>query len=125
MPDGVDGKSLLPIYSKPSAEVREHLALVNVWGPRPVHSLAVVTKEWKYIHWPYKEEKFKQTEELYHIAKDPLELKNLASEKSSDQSKEAMRILYDNYVAMWKREAVPYHRYAEFGDFFERTIASE
>ena len=121
MPDGIDGKSLLPIYAKPSTDIRDHLALVNVWGPRPVHSLSVVTKARKYIYWPYAEGKFKPTEELYHIAEDPVELKNLATNKTKEKGLEAMRTLYDGYVAQWKKESVPYHRYAEFGDFFERS----
>ena len=95
------------------------MPLVNVWGPRAVFSLSVVTKDWKYINWPYDEGKFTRTEELYHLAKDALELKNVFGE--SKQPLEEMRRLYDGYVAMWKREAVSYHRYAEFGDFFERS----
>lgn len=127
IPLKMDGKSLLPLYANPRASVHEHLPLINVWGPRAVHSLSVVTKDWKYIFWPYAQLGFEPTEELYHISNDPLELVNIAASLNAVADRNAaddlvrMRNLYDSYVTLWKRDAVPYHRYREQGQFFSRT----
>lgn len=121
IPEGVDGKSLVPVYDDPRTEVHDHLPLVNVWGPRKVFSLSVVTSVWKYINWPYADADFQRAEELYNLAMDPLELKNLSKRADASQELQRMRRHYDHYVATWKREAAPYHGYAELGDFFDRT----
>ena len=62
----------------PKAVVRETAPLINVWGPQAARSYGVVTKDYKYIYWPYEAGDFEPTEELYHLAKDPHERKNLA-----------------------------------------------
>lgn len=59
LPANIDGKSLMNLYSNPAAAIHDHLPLINVWGPRPVFSLSVVTKNWKYIFWPYSEGDFR------------------------------------------------------------------
>ena len=46
----MDGRSLLPLLDHPGTEVHKSLPLINVWGPSAVHSLAEVTKEWKFIY---------------------------------------------------------------------------
>lgn len=120
IPPKMDGKSLLPVYANPAATVHEHLPLMNVWGPRAVHSLSVVTKDWKYIYWPYAKQGFEPTEELYHISDDALELSNMVTNSSVGDDLTRMRRLYDAYVTRWKRDAVPYHRYREQGQFFAR-----
>jgi len=75
-PANLDGRSLLPLYNDPQKSIHESLPLINVWGPEKVHSMSVVTKDWKYIYWPYGADGFEPVEELYHTAKDPLELTN-------------------------------------------------
>lgn len=120
-PENMDGKSLMSLYRNPSAAIHDHLPLINVWGPRPVFSLSVVTKDWKYIFWPYSRDEFEPTEELYQLAKDPQELTNLAGQTAAKDDRSRMRRLYDNYVTAWKREVVPYNKYSELGDFFARS----
>ncbi len=122
VPDGLDGRSLLPLYDDPEAAIRDSSPLLNVWGPKAVHSLAVVTKDWKYVFWPYAEGVFALTEELYSTKEDPLELKNLVADPAHAQTFERMRSLYDQAVSHWKSQAVPYHRYQEFGLLFDRNI---
>jgi arylsulfatase A-like enzyme len=124
-PDGMDGKSLLPLYENPQARIHDSLPLINVWGPNAVHSLAVVTKEMKYINWPWAAGEFKATEELYHTGDDPLEMTNLAPSDGYANSLREMRGIYDRYVAQWKSEGVPYHRYPAFGVFFDRKESWE
>ncbi len=120
-PSGIDGRSLLPLYDDPTASVHDHLAVMNVWGPREVHSLGVVTKDNKYIYWPYAGGEFQATEELYHLSEDSLELRNLVGDADSQQRLQQMRRLYDDVVAYWKAEAVPYHGYQEYGQIFNRS----
>lgn len=124
-PEGIDGKSLVPLYANPGAEVRKTLPLINVWGPKAVHSLAVVTKSQKYVYWPWAAEKFVATEELYDMTGDRLEMVNLAKQEKHRQDLTAMRAHYDAYVKQWKAEAVPYHNYQPFGIFFDRSVPWE
>ncbi|MEZ5302955.1 MAG: sulfatase [Verrucomicrobiales bacterium] len=119
-PPNMDGKSLRPLLEENGSAVHRWLPLINVWGPAKVHSLAVVTREKKFIYWPYGGDGFTPTEELYDLAEDRLELKNLAAVGGSGLGE--MRALYDEAVAHWKREAVPYHGYQVFGKIFDRAL---
>ena len=120
VPAGLDGVSLLPLLDNPKAQVRETAALINVWGPKAAHSFGVVTKDYKYIYWPYESGDFEPTEELYHLAKDPHELTNLASIKRKELRK--MRARYDDAVEAWRHHGVDYNGYQPYGDIFDRTI---
>lgn len=122
LPTGLDGRSLLPLYSTPSASIHDSLPLINVWGPIKVHSLGVVTRDWKYIYWNYAEGNFEATEELYDLARDPYELKNLAADASQSNRLQEMQTLYDQHVAAWKLLAVPYNNYRKYATIFDRTL---
>ncbi len=122
VPEGIDGKSLLPLYDDPEGSTHSQLPLINVWGPDAVQSLSVVTKDWKYVYWPYDEKDgLVKTEELYHIGKDPHELTNLVKNPEHHAMLEALRKNYDGEVQAWKDKAVPFHKYEEYGDWFERA----
>lgn len=125
LPPEMDGKSLLPLYENPKAKIHDSLPLINVWGPKAVHSLAVVTKEMKYVYWPWADGEFKATEELYHTGGDPLELSNVVDAEGFESERKRMRELYDGYVTQWKKESVPYHNYAPFGVMFDRDTSWE
>lgn len=122
IPDDLDGHSLLPLYDDPDASIRDWSPLINVWGPEAVYSFSVVTRDWKYVFWPYAEGDFVPTEELYWTAKDPLELTNLAADAIHREALAEMRSKYDEAVACWKQQAVPYHRYDAFGTWFDRHV---
>jgi arylsulfatase A-like enzyme len=124
-PEGMDGQSLLPLYGNPEAKTHDSLPLINVWGPKEVHSLAVVTKDAKYIYWPWAAEGFEATEELFHTGQDPHEMTDLASSDGHASVLREMRAIYDGYVARWKKGAVPYHGYQPFGVMFDRGVAWE
>lgn len=117
---GVDGISLLSLYNDPSAETHAQLPLINVWGPKEVHSLGVVTKDWKYVRWPYDRGGFEVTEELFFLREDPLEKENQLANPTHQSALEAMRKRYDKEVGDWQKKAVPYHNYQPFGELFQR-----
>ncbi len=55
------------------------LPLINVWGPPACHSLAIVTKDLKYIYWSHDQGGFEACEELYDTTGDPNELTNVVA----------------------------------------------
>ena len=120
IPNNVDGKSLLPLYDDPTTATHESLPLINVWGPKEVHSFGVVTADWKYIYWPWAEGDFEATEEFYDLRKDRLELQNLAAKNANSEQLATARTAYDEHVERWKTNAVDYHRYKPFGTIFDR-----
>lgn len=122
VPENMDGVSLLPLLKDPSADVREQMAFINTFDKPPTHCLSVLTKEWKYTYWWYGDSKMKPTEELFHLAKDPLEMKNLASYPKAASALEAMRRRYDIELQRWKDQVVPYNGYTQYGELFDRTI---
>lgn len=118
--ESIDGKSLVALYDDPASTIHEQLPLMNVWGPKEVHSFGVVTADWKFVYWPYDEGSFERTEELYFIREDPLELRNELRNPEFSSELDQMRERYDAAVEDWKSKAVPYHNYAPFGERFER-----
>lgn len=120
IPEGIDGVSLLSLYDDPAAVTHEQLPLMNVWGPKPVHSFSVVTTDWKFVFWPFEEGTFEATEELFFLREDPLELHNELANPQFSSELEQMRKRYDAEVEKWQEQSVPYHNYAPFGALFER-----
>ena len=120
VPEHVDGKNLMTLYDDPKGTIHSSLPLINVWGPEEAHSYAVVTKDWKYIYWPYENAEIRPTEELYEISNDPHELTELSTFEAAAGDLIRMRALYDAAVEDWKQNAVPYHNYQNFGDRFTR-----
>lgn len=122
IPEQMDGRSLLPLLDDPTADIHDSLPLINVWGPASAHSLAVVTKDWKYIYWPHEDQQMKATEELFQTSTDPLEIKPLAKERTFQDDLLRMRRLYDSAVDHWKKQCVPFHDYEQFGTIFDRNV---
>lgn len=122
IPEGVDGKNLLALVENPDATVHESLPLMNVWGPAACHSFGVVTRDAKFVFWPYGEPGFEPTEELFDTANDGLELREESRNPNKAALLEAMRKTYDDAVARWKAESVPYHGYTRFSTIFDRRI---
>lgn len=125
IPKGIDGKSLLPLYDNPAGEIHDQLPLINVWGPKEVHSFGVVTKDWKYIYWPYDEGSFETAEELYFLQEDGLELRNLSADPTRKTELDQMRRRYDSELQSWRSKTVPYHGYQPFGKTFERKSSDQ
>ena len=124
-PDSIDGKSLTTLYRDPKASIHEDIALINVWGRRPTHSLTVVTQDRKYIYWAFAGNGMKETEELYDLAADSGEMQNLASRSGHEGSLNEMRQRYDHFVNSWNKASVPMHGYQPYGTIFDRNVGWE
>jgi len=120
VPENMDGKSLLPLIANPGGDIRDHLALMNVYSDQPTHSLTVLSKHWKYTYWWYEGDGMKPTEDLFDLANDPLELKNLAANPEYRSNLEEMRKNYDNELELWKNQAVD--KYQIYSTLFDRNI---
>ena len=122
IPESMDGRSLMAVYNDPQVEIHESLQLINAWGPLVAQSLAVLTKDWKYIYWPYGADEFVPTEELYKVSEDRLELLNRVQKNQPPEVLREMRKRYDAAVNDWREDAVPFNRYDGYADFYDRRI---
>jgi len=122
VPESMDGRSLMTLYDDPQAEIHESLQLINAWGPIEVQSLAVVTKDWKYIFWPFGGEGFEPTEELFNVSDDRLELVNRAVTNQAPEVLSDMRKRYEAAVSSWNSDAVNYNRYENYGLYYDRRV---
>lgn len=122
IPANMDGVSLRPLLENPDENVRQKLALMNVWGELATMSLSVVTKKLKYTYWWYGDDRMEPAEELFNLEQDPLELRGLATHSDSASELQMMRKLYDQELAAWKDQAVPYNDYQRFGVLFDRAV---
>lgn len=122
IPENMDGESLVPLLENPDQNIHKQLAFINAWGVVPTQSLTCITQDWKYTYWWYGNESMEPTEELYNLAKDPLEMKNLAKDAESLPMLNSMRARYDEELRHLKEEVVPYNNYPQYVTLFDRTI---
>jgi len=126
-PEGIDGKSLLPLLSNPAGRVRDWLPLFNFWGQQSAQSMAVVSSEWKYIYWYYSggakksSDEMKPTEELFHLAKDRIEMANVASDSQLAAQLADARKAYDAELATMKATVIKGHGHEPYPVLFDRT----
>ncbi|MDB4384529.1 sulfatase-like hydrolase/transferase [Opitutaceae bacterium] len=123
IPQEMDGGDLMRVYEDPTAAIHESIALINVWGAKPVQAMGVVTRDKKYLYWSYAAADFEATEELYNLAKDPSELANLAAQSDSRADLKAMRRIYDQHLARWQSQAVSHHGYQLYSTYFDRSAS--
>ena len=121
-PEGMQGKSVLPMLGTPNHVNHETLPLINVWGARPTHSLAVVSKDWKYINWFYGADGYVPTEELYSMKNDRLENKNLAANPEQKAVLDDLRKKYDVWLKVWAKEGVENNGYKKYIKLADRTF---
>lgn len=122
IPKNMDGHSLVPLLKNPQKDIHKQLSFINVWGAIPTQSLSCLTKDWKYTYWWYGDSKMKPTEELYHIALDPMEMENLANDAKAQTELKKMRVKYDEELKRWKQNVVSYNNYQQYGTLFDRKI---
>ena len=89
------GASFLSVWTGEEAEARDEVVVYDEYGPVRM----IRTQEWKYVHrYPY------GPHELYHLASDPGERKNLVDEESQKSTVDEMR----RRLARWfERYVVP------------------
>ncbi len=118
-PSGIDGRDLRPLLDDPTTEIHSYLPLINVWGPKQVHSLGVVTLAGKYIYWPYAAEGFEATAEYYDMQNDRLELHNLVGQEDFKREVASGRSAYATLLEHWQKHAVTFHGYQRFSVIFD------
>ena len=121
VPPEMDGKSLLHLVKHPGSAHHDMLPLINVWGPSAVHSFGVVTREWKYVYWPYGGGGMKPSEELFDLRNDPHEL----SLSRDTAALAGMRQHYRRALSAWKADALPFHDYRRFATIFDPSVSWE
>lgn len=130
-PEGMDGRDLLPLLTNPGGKVRDWLPLFNHWGEPSAQSMAVVSSEWKYIHWYYgggagkNSADMKPTEELFFLAKDRVEMANLAGDSKFAGQLAIAREAYDAELAVMKAKVIKGHGYEPYPVLFDRTSSWE
>ncbi len=120
VPQHMDGKSLLPLIREPKRWPRESIALMNMWGNAGIHTFAVVTRDWKYIYWPYTNDQMQPTEELFHVANDRMESKNLSTVAAHADDLKRMRAVYDEHHTHMRHYVTKFNKYTLFVPLFDR-----
>lgn len=117
----MDGKSLLPLLKDPKLEIHKQIAFINCWGSVPTKSLSIFTKQYKYTYWWYSDNSMEPSEDLFHIADDPLELRNIANMPGAEQFISDMRKRYDAQLKHWKQNC-PHNSYQQYKTLFDRHV---
>lgn len=130
-PEGMNGRNLLPLLRDPGSKVRDWLPLFNHWGEHSAQSMAVVSSEWKYIHWYYggstgnTSARMRPTEELFFLGEDRIEMANLAGDSKFSAQLALARAAYDAELAAMKVQVVDGHGYESYPVLFDRTSSWE
>jgi len=98
-PETMQGESFVPVMEgKASGRTAPFLYeyFQEKYAPSIPTMLAIRTPDWKYISYPYEDEAIGNFGELYHLSKDPNELKNLIhSPEAAAQLKKMQGLLVD------------------------------
>lgn len=125
IPKKMDGHSLVPLVRDPTQRVRESLLLIQNWGwANNDHNkgLAVVTEDYKYIHWCYADANVPPAEELFDLRNDPCELTNLAGRPEARAALSTMQYLYDRHHRHWSEHCVEAEDYTRHRTIFSRHV---
>jgi arylsulfatase A-like enzyme len=132
-PEGIDGKSLIPLLSNPAGRVRDWLPLFNFWGERSAQSMGVVSQDWKYVSWYFGGATKKgsgsgemtPTEELFHLAEDRVEMANVVTNSKFTSQLASARSAYDAEIAAMKERVIQGHAYEPYPVLFDRVTSWE
>ncbi len=103
IPSHMDGRSLLPLLEDPDLPFREDFFYEHLYRHMEDYthierSEGIRTREWSYIH--YINQDGPQSEELYNIIEDPLQLKDLSGRQGSanllSELRDQKRTYFDN-----------------------------
>jgi len=121
-PEGIDGRSLLPLLTAPQGRVRDTLPLFNFWGAASAQAMAIVAPGWKYIYWHHGGDGMQPTEELFALRQDPFEMANVATDARHVAQLATMRRAYDAELAAIQARLIHGHDYEKYPVLFSRTI---
>jgi arylsulfatase A-like enzyme len=121
-PEGLDGRSLVPLLTSPAGSVRDALPLFNFWGTDTAQSMAIVTPEWKYIVWYSAAGGLQPTEEFFDLGRDQFEMHNLANDPDCAADLAAMRRFYDAELLALRHGVVDGHGYEPYPVLFDRSV---
>jgi arylsulfatase A-like enzyme len=116
---GYHGRSMLPLLDNPNTDIHDSMLIMDIWNSRAEQHVAVVTRDWKYIHWFFSGNGFSQSEELYH--KDDL----YENSNVKDTHPAVMTDLYSKYdawLAQWTAEATSRDRYVDYPLLMARNL---
>jgi arylsulfatase A-like enzyme len=116
---GIDGKTLRPLLSDSQAKIRDWLPLFNFWGAHSAQSMAVVSTEWKFIHWYYGGKGMKPVEECFHLAADRGEMTRMTGAQHAAIA--TARIAYDAELTALRTTVIRGHGYEPYPVLFDRT----
>jgi arylsulfatase A-like enzyme len=116
---GYHGRSMLPLLENPNADIHDSMLIMDLWNSRAEQHLAVVTREWKYIHWFYSANGFSQSEELYH-KNDTYENSNVKAANPAVMTN--LYAKYDSWLAQWTAEATSRDRYVDYPALMARGV---
>jgi arylsulfatase A-like enzyme len=106
IPSGMQGQSLRPLLSDPARAFRDVVFLEHLYrhGPAPPTRIepseGVRARDWKYIN--YVDQKGPPAEELYDLARDPLEMNDVAQDPKYADQLDKMRAEWENLRAQLK-----------------------
>ena len=75
----------------------------------------------KYIYWYYGKD-MEPKEELYFTSTDRYEMTNKVADDDAQNQLKKMQSVYDNYLEIWKNEAVSGNNYERYIVLFDRSI---
>jgi arylsulfatase A-like enzyme len=111
VPDSFRGGSLLPAMrrsERPEEEMIFYEHYGAYWG---IHPFRVArTREWKYVKYYGPDE----TEELYHLATDPIEVENLAGDPEVESVRARLEAAVDRWWEETDGQVFSYYESAEF-----------
>lgn len=121
-PENMQGRSIVPLVNGEEKSIHESMLLINVWGARAAQSISVVTEEWKYIHWFYGADGYKQTEEFYNMKHDRLELTNEINNSKFSKKLNNLRTKYDDWLDYWEQNYLSGSDYGIYPVLGERGV---
>lgn len=110
-PEGVQGKSMVPLLKSESGRWRKSFLYEYMWEsrfPGNPNVLAVRTEGWKYIRYP----SIDDIDELYDLRNDPYEMRNVAADPKYASTREDMKRELDRLLVE-----------TEGREFWEKLIA--
>jgi len=117
-----DGKSIVPLLYNENKKHRDYIALYNFWNAPPTQLQSIVWGRYKYIFYWYEGEGMKVTEELFDLAVDPLEMKNIIDAPEVKEVLEKVRKIYDDQLELMELEGIKDKNYGLYPAIFSRKV---